>query len=140
MFSIKKKSKTLDKFKIFKTEIKKQLEKTIKIVRSDRKCKYCGKYGVARRVKGPFVKYLEHCGIITQFTMSSSPKQKSVFERQHRTFKDMMRSIQVQLIFLTIFEMRLLIALYIINKVPSKSVVKIAFELWTGRKSSINHL
>ena len=35
IFLIKEKSKTLDKFKIFKTEVEKQLGKVIKIVRSN---------------------------------------------------------------------------------------------------------
>src|SRR5262249_28027255 len=30
-------------------------------------------------------------------------------------------------------------ALYILNRVPSKSILKTPFELWTGRKSSFNH-
>ena len=30
--------------------------------------------------------------------------------------------------------------MYILNRVPSKSVPKTPFELWTGRKPSLNHL
>jgi hypothetical protein len=31
-------------------------------------------------------------------------------------------------------------AIHILNKVPSKSVLKTPYELWTGRKPSVNHL
>ena len=31
------------------------------------------------------------------------------------------------------------IAIYILNRVPSKSVLKTPYELWTGREPSLNH-
>jgi len=31
-------------------------------------------------------------------------------------------------------------AIHILNRVPSKSVLKTPYELWTGRKPSVNHL
>ena len=31
-------------------------------------------------------------------------------------------------------------AIHILNRVPSKSVLKTSYELWTGREPSLNHL
>ena len=59
-----------------------------------------------------------------------------VAERWNCTLKDMMsktyllESLQGEAI---------KTALYILNRVPIKSVLKIPFELWTGRKPSLNH-
>ena len=46
LYLIKEKFEALEKFKIFKTEVEKELEKGIKIVRSHPGGKYYGKYGV----------------------------------------------------------------------------------------------
>lgn len=73
LFLIKEKSESLEKFKIFQTEVEKQLGKVIKVVRSDRGGEYYGKHGDAGQLKGPFAKYLEDSGIIAQFTMPGSP-------------------------------------------------------------------
>lgn len=64
LFLISEKSSVLDCFIIFKTEVEKQLEKNIKIVRSDRGGEYFGRYTEAGQRKGPFAKYLEECGIM----------------------------------------------------------------------------
>lgn len=71
---IKEKSKALVKFKIFKIEVEKQLGKANKIVRFDCGGEYYGKHGVSGQIKGMFAKYLEDCGIITQFIMLDSPE------------------------------------------------------------------
>ena len=42
IYSIKERSEALDKFKIFKAEVENQLDKRIKIVRSDRGGEYYG--------------------------------------------------------------------------------------------------
>ena len=57
-FLIKEKSDALEMFKVFSTEVEKQLGKVIKIVRSDRGGEYYGKHGDAGQQKGPFARYL----------------------------------------------------------------------------------
>ena len=47
LYLIKEKAESLDKFKIFRTEVEKQLGKVIKVVRSDRGGEYYGKHGDA---------------------------------------------------------------------------------------------
>ena len=90
---IKEKSDALDKFKVFKLEVEKQLGKVIKIARSDRGGEYYGRHGDVGQHMGPFAKYFQDCGIIAQYTMLGSPEQNGVAERRNRTLKDMMRSM-----------------------------------------------
>ena len=52
------KSDALEMFKVFCTEVEKQLGKVIKIVRSNKGGEYYGKHGDAGQQKGPFARYL----------------------------------------------------------------------------------
>ncbi|KAL6335669.1 hypothetical protein AAG906_032854 [Vitis piasezkii] len=112
----------------FRTEVEKQLGKVINIVRSDRGGEYYGKHGDARQRKGPFARYLQDNGIVGQYTMPGSPEQNDVVERHNHTLMEMKMSM-----------MTIKTATYILNRVPSKFVPKTPFELWTGRKPSLNH-
>lgn len=64
----------LECFKIFKLEVERQLEKQIKIVRSDRGGEYFGRYTEAGQQKGPFATYLEQNGIVAQYTTPGTPQ------------------------------------------------------------------
>ena len=71
------KSQSLDVFKNFKAEVENQLSKKIKVVRSDRRGEYYGRYdGSGEQRPGPFAKYLMECGIVPQYTMPRTPSQK----------------------------------------------------------------
>ena len=63
MYLISHKSEALERFKIFKTKIEKQLGKVIKIVRSDRGGEYYGKHGDLGQCLRPFAEFLQCCGI-----------------------------------------------------------------------------
>ncbi|KAL6334689.1 hypothetical protein AAG906_021246 [Vitis piasezkii] len=78
----------------FKVEVENQLSKKLKAVRSDHGGEYYGRYdGSGEQHPGPFAKYLMECGIVPQCTMSGTPSQNGVAERQNCTFKDMVRSM-----------------------------------------------
>ena len=140
LYLIKEKAESLDKFQIFWTEVEKQLGKVIKVVRFDRGGEYYGKHGDAGQLKGPFAKYLEDSGIVAQFTMPRSPEQNGVAERRNRTLMEMVRSmISRTNLPGFLWGEALKIALYILNRVPTKAVPLTPFELWTGRKPSLNH-
>ena len=137
---IKEKSYALDKFKVFKLEVEKQLGKVIKIVRSDRGEEYYGRHRDVGQHMGPFAKYLQDCGIIAKYTMLGSPEQNGVAERRNRTLKNMMRSMMRRSNLPEyLWGEAIKTANYILNRVPSKSVPKTPFELWTSRKLSLNH-
>ncbi|KAK8936095.1 hypothetical protein KSP39_PZI012974 [Platanthera zijinensis] len=141
LYLIKEKSESLEKFKIFKTEVEKQIGKVIKIVRSDRGGEYFGRHDASGQHKGPFARYLESCGIVAQYSMPGSPEQNGVAERRNRTLKEMMRSMMSRTNLPEfLWGEALKTAVYILNRVPSKSVLKTPFELWTGRRPSLNHL
>ena len=81
-------------FKSFKAKVENQLNKRIKKVKSDRGGEYYGRYdGSGEQRPGPFVRYLEECGIVPQYTMSGSPSMNGVVERRNRTLKDMVRNM-----------------------------------------------
>lgn len=62
-------------------------------------------------------------------------------ERRNRTLMDMVRSmISYSTLPISLWMEALKTAIYILNRVPSKSVPKTPYELWTGREPSLNHL
>ena len=58
VYLIKEKTDALEMFKVFRSDVEKQLGKVIKIVRSDRGGEYYGKHGDAGQQKGLFARYL----------------------------------------------------------------------------------
>ena len=140
MFFIKEKSNSLEMFKVFLTKVEKQLGKVIKIVRPNRGGEYYGKHGDAGQQKGPFVRYLHDNGIVAQYTVLGSPEQNGVAERRNRTLMDIKRSMMSRLNLLEyLWGEAIKTTTYIMNRVPSKSVLETPFELWTDRKPSLNH-
>ncbi|GJR87318.1 retrovirus-related pol polyprotein from transposon TNT 1-94 [Tanacetum coccineum] len=69
----------IDKFVLYKTEVKNQLGRKIKVVRSDRGGEYVS----------PFAKLCAKHGIRHEFTASYSPQQNGIAERKNRTLKEM---------------------------------------------------
>ena len=62
-------------------------------------------------------------------------------KRRNRTLMDMVRSmISRTKLPQSLWGEALQTSMYILNRVPSKSVPKTPFELWTNRKPSLNHL
>ncbi|GJX34683.1 zinc finger, CCHC-type containing protein [Tanacetum coccineum] len=69
---------------VFKNEVKNQLGKTTKALRSDRGGEY---------ISQEFKDYLKACGIIQQLTPPYTPQHNGVSERRNRTWLDMVRSM-----------------------------------------------
>ncbi|KAK4839943.1 hypothetical protein QYF36_026125 [Acer negundo] len=113
VYLMRHKSDAFDMFKAFKAEVENQLEKHIKILRSDRGGEY----------------------------LSGTPQQNGVAEKRNRTLLDMVRSmLSYSTLPISFWGYALQTAIYILNDVPSKSVPKTPHELWTGRKPSLQHL
>ncbi|KAL0286312.1 UNVERIFIED_CONTAM: Retrovirus-related Pol polyprotein from transposon TNT 1-94 [Sesamum angustifolium] len=141
LYLIFDKSEAFDAFKAYKVEVEKQLEKSIKIVRSDRGGEYYGRYTEKGQNPGPFAAFLKEEGIIAQYTMPGTPQQNGVAERRNRTLMDMVRSMMSHTnLSLELWSEALKTAVYILNRVPSKVVPKTPFELWKGWKPSLGHL
>ena len=84
VYLMKRESKAFEKFKEFKAEVKNQLGKRIKAIRSDRGGKY---------LLGYFKDYLTKHEIISQLTTPRTPQQNGVAEKRNRTLLDMVRSM-----------------------------------------------
>ena len=133
----------LKKMAYFKFQIshKKVKVKQIKIVRSDRGGEYYGRYTENGQAPGLFAKFLQEHGIAAQYTITGSPDQNGVAERRNRTLMDMvsnMRSNRKLSQFLWIEALKTIV--YILNRVPTKVVLKTPFELFKGWKPSLRHI
>ena len=98
-----------------------QMERTIKTLRTDRGRKYL------------FEQFRELCknkGIRRQLTIPGTPQQNGVTERRNRTLLDMVRSRMAQAnLPISFWGDALMVATYILNRVPSKSVPSTPYEL-----------
>ena len=62
-------------------KFERQLDRNVKIVRSDRGGEYHEKYDESGQNPCPFAKFLERHGICAQYTMPNTPQQNGVVER-----------------------------------------------------------
>jgi hypothetical protein len=134
IYPIKERSEALDKFKIFKAKVENQHDLKIKIVRSDRGGEYYDRHTPYGQVTGPFAKFLIEQGIVAQYSMPGEPQQNGVAERRNRTLMHMVRSmISYSTLPVSLWMEALKTAIHILNRIPSKSVPKTPYEMWTGR-------
>ncbi|RVW78353.1 Retrovirus-related Pol polyprotein from transposon TNT 1-94 [Vitis vinifera] len=106
----------------------------------DRGGEYYERYDETGRNPGPFAKFLLECGIDARYTLSGTPQQNGVAERRNRTLLDMVRCIlSNSSLPKFLWGEALKTAAYILNQVPSKSVPKTPYELWSGKKPSLHH-
>ncbi|KAM1726180.1 hypothetical protein ACFX12_016980 [Malus domestica] len=132
VYLMKYKSESFERFKEFKNEVEKQTGKQIKILRSDRGGEY---------LSNEFLDYLKECGIISQWTPPGTPQLNGVSERRNRTLMNMVRSMMSSAdLPVTFWGYALYTTAYLLNRVPSKSVSQTPYEIWHGRKPSLNHV
>ena len=141
IFPIRERSEALDKFKIFKAEVENQHNLKIKVVRSDHGGDYYGRAAPYGQIPGPFAHFLRENGIVAQYSTSGEPQQNGVAERHNHNLMHMVRSMLSNSMLPVSFWMEALkTAAHILNRVPSKSVPKTPYELWTSRKPNMNYL
>ena len=75
MYLLKSKKEIIEKFVLYKNEVKSQLNKKIKVLRSDQGGEY----------ESPFVDVCAQLGIIHETTTPYSPQSNGVVERKNRT-------------------------------------------------------
>ncbi|RDX80528.1 hypothetical protein CR513_38912, partial [Mucuna pruriens] len=123
----------VDALEIYLNEVERQLDRKVKVVRSDRGDEYYKRYDETRQHS--------KCGICAQYIMLGTPQQNGVSERHNRTLMDMVRSIlSNSSLPLSLWMYTLKFSMYLLNKVPSKAVPKIPFKLWTAMTPSLSHL
>jgi hypothetical protein len=73
--------------------------------------------------------------------MSDGPQQNGVAERRNHTLMDMVRSmLRYSTLLIRLWMEDLKTAVHILNRVTSKSAPKTPYEMWTGRKLTLNYL
>ena len=138
LYLLHSKDEALDTFKVFKDEVENQCGKHIRIVRSDRGGEYYGKYIENGQASGSFAKFLQENGIIAQYTMPGSSDQNGEAERRNRTLMGMVRSMRRNTkLPQYLWTEALKTTMYILNRVPTKVILKTPFELFKGWKSSL---
>ena len=81
---MKYKFEAFEKLKEFRTEVEKQLGRSIKTLRSNQGGEYLSQ---------EFLDYLVNHGIQSQWTLPYMPQHNGVVERRNRTLLDMVRSM-----------------------------------------------
>ncbi|GAA0183001.1 hypothetical protein LIER_30492 [Lithospermum erythrorhizon] len=84
VYLMRHKHESFEKFKEFQNEVQNQLNKTIKILRSDRGGEF---------LSHEFNTHLRECGIVSQLIPAGTPQHNGVSERRNRTLLDMVRSM-----------------------------------------------
>ncbi|KAI3708868.1 hypothetical protein L2E82_38397 [Cichorium intybus] len=84
VYLIKHKHEAFEMFKMFQSEVENQLNKAIKVLRSDRGGEY---------LTTNFMDHLKSCGIVSELTPPGTPQHNGVSERRNRTLLDMVRSM-----------------------------------------------
>ena len=73
--------------------------------------------------------------------MCGTPSMKGITMRQNWILQDMLRSMMVEsLCNMSLWGEAFKIAIYILNRVPTKGTIMTSYELWRGRKSTLKHL
>ena len=85
VYLLKSKGKAIEKFVLYKNEVETQLNRKIKVLRSDRGGEY----------ESPFVDLCAQHGIIHETTAPYSPQSNGVAERKNRTLKEMMNAMLI---------------------------------------------
>jgi transposase InsO family protein len=126
---MKHKSEAFEKFKEFQNEVLNQLGKKIKFLRSDRGGEY---------MSHEFDDHPKSCGIVPQLTPPGMPQRNGVSKRRNRTLLDMVRSMMSRTdLPLSFWGYCLETAAFTLNRVPSKSVEKTPYEMWTGKPDKL---
>jgi transposase InsO family protein len=87
------------------------------------------------------VRFLQENDIVAQYSMPGEPQQNGVAERRNRTLMDMVRNmLSYSTLSIGLWMEALKIVIHILNRVPSKSVSKTSYELWTGHKPLLNYI
>nr|GEV64410.1 hypothetical protein [Tanacetum cinerariifolium] len=129
VYLLKHKHEVFKTFKVFQKEVENQLDKTIKLLCSDRGGEYMSQ---------EFLDHLKDHRIITHRTPPYTPQHNGVSERRNRTLLDMVRSMMSQTTLPKSFwDYALETIARILNMVPTKKVEKTPYEVWHGKAPKI---
>ncbi|WVZ85239.1 LOW QUALITY PROTEIN: hypothetical protein U9M48_032186 [Paspalum notatum var. saurae] len=125
-------SMSFERFKQYQNEVQNHSGKTIKFLRLDRGGEY---------LSHEFYDHLKSCGIVPQLTPPGTPQWNGVSERRNRILLDMVRSMMSQTdLPLSFWGYALEATAFTLNRVPSKSMEKTPYEIWTGKCPKLSFL
>ena len=131
VYLMKSKDESVHKFALFKKEVENQLEKKIKVIRSDRGGEYVA----------PFGRFCAEHGIVHEVTPPYSPQSNGIAERKNRSLKEMMNALLISSgLPQAMWGEAILSANYLLNRIPRKNESETPFELFKGRAPSYDHL
>jgi hypothetical protein len=88
-----------------------------------------------------FSDHLKQCGIVPQLTPPGTAQWNGVSERRNQTLLDMVRSMMSQTdLLLSFWGYALETAAFTLNRVPTKSIERIPYEIWTGKHPKLSFL
>ena len=80
-------------------------------------------------------------GILSQWTPPYTPRHNGLVARGNRILLDMVRSVMGKLdLPKSLWGYALEIVVYILNRVPTKSVQGTLYEIWTNKKPFLSHM
>ncbi|GJY45650.1 zinc finger, CCHC-type containing protein [Tanacetum coccineum] len=132
VYLMKHKHKAFETFKVFQNEVKNQLGKKIKAIRSDRGGEY---------LSHEFVNHVKSCGIVSQLTPLYTPQYNEVSKKRNRTLLDMVRSMMnLTALHISFWGYALKSTAPILNMVPTKKVERTSYEIWHGKAPKLSYL
>jgi transposase InsO family protein len=133
IYFLRKKSKVFDMFKEFKDLVENQIEKIIKVSRTDNGGEFCA---------NEFEEFCKKCGIERKKITSYTPHQNGVAERMKMTMMEKTRCMLNGVGLGQEFWAEAVgNACYLVNISPSSVLDdKTPQDVWTGKKPSLTHL
>jgi hypothetical protein len=133
IYFLRKKSEVFDKFKEFKALVENQIEKRIKVLRTDNGGEFC---------RNESEEFCKKCGISRQKTTLYTPQKNGVEERMNRTLMEKTRCMPSGArLGKELWAEAVRTACYLINRSPSSTLEdKTPQEVWTGKKPFLTHL
>lgn len=132
-YILKEKSEVFKKFVDFKTLVENQVEKKIKILRSDNGTEY---------FNHNFLQFCSQSGIIQQSSNRYTPQQNGVAERNNRTIMDRVRAMLIDSkLDARYWGEAVLCSTYLKNISPTSAIAaSTPYEIWFKRKPNLSHL
>ena len=128
---VSSKDEAVNAFKSYKAEVKTQLNKKIKIIRSDGGGEY----------EFPFEEIYTEFGIVHQMTAPYTPQSNGVTERKNRSLKETMNALlNSSRLPQNLWGEAVLTASFILNRVPHQKTQQDPYEKWKGRMPNMNYL
>ena len=130
VYLLSRKDEAVNAFKSYKAEVETQLNKKIKIIRSDRGGEY----------KFPFEEICTEFCIVHQMTAPYTPQSNGVTERKNWSLKETLNALlNSSGLPQNLWEEAILMENFILNRVPHRKTQQTPCEKWKGRMPNLNY-